>query len=400
MPVPAERAVIVGALRTPYGSRGGALAGWHPVDLSARVLDALVETCALAPALVDRVIWAAHSQVGAQAANVGRRSVLAAGWPETVPAATIDAHGASSLEAVLAATESVLRKGARVVVAGGVELASAVPLGAALAQPAVGRPMGARLAERYRAEGGMAPPGLVAEHLAASRELSRRQLDDWAIASVQRALACAGTASDHLVSVGPVQKEPSGAVLGKGRKRPIRPPVPCDEALVAPMSPSAVRALPPAYLEGGVVTAANFALEGDGAAAVAVTTSSFARANGLRPLAAVLGCGRSGCSPTLWPLAATGATRAALDMAGLSPAEIGWWRVLESSAAAAIAWGEDMGVKDLNPGGGELATTCPLGAAGAGMLASALGGGGITGKAVVAAAGELGVGAACIIEPA
>lgn len=409
---PVDRPVLLAALRTPYGRRGGLLSRWHPVDLSGVVLEALAERAGISPGQVDRVVWAANSQVGAQAANLGRRAVLAAGWPETVPALTVDAQAASSLEAVLAGAESVAAGWAQVVVAGGAESASAVPLGAAISQPAVGRPFGERLTERYKRGSGMPPPGLVAEQLAVSRSLTRRQLDDWAIASHRRAMAHRACLSANLVDVGAasavpsrpeVPKPPASVSKATGGAPAAAAGQPLDEGLSAPLAVAGVRSLPPAYLEGGVVTAANFALEGDGAAGVVLASASFARRHGLRALAEVVAWGRAGFSPSLWPSAAVEASRTALDRAGRGPCDVGCWRVLEQSSAAVLAWALDVGVDlaEVNRAGGELATGCPLGAAGAGMLAGILAersekeGNGL---ALVAAAGEGGVGTACALR--
>ena len=180
-------AVVVDALRTPYGRRGGALSGWHPVDLAAALLSELAGRNGLDDAVVDDVVLGCTSQVGAQACNIARRAVLAAGWPESVPGVTVDRQAASSAQAVHWAAQAVMSGAQDLVVAGGVEVMTAVPLGASLAVPAVGKPYGRRLQERYREGGGLLPPGLAAEEVVRRWSLGRDELDAWAFGSRTRA---------------------------------------------------------------------------------------------------------------------------------------------------------------------------------------------------------------------
>ena len=167
---------MLDALRTPYGRRGGALSTWHPVDLAAELLSQLVGRHGLDGSLVEDVVLGCTSQVGAQAGNIARRAVLAAGWPESVPGATVDRQAASSCQAVHWAAQAVMSGAQDLVVAGGVEVMTAVPLGANLAVPAVGKPYGRRLQERYRAGGGLLPPGLAAEEVVRRWSLRRADL--------------------------------------------------------------------------------------------------------------------------------------------------------------------------------------------------------------------------------
>ena len=179
-PGPPGQTVIVDVSRTPYGRRGGALSSWHPVDLSAELLTQLVARNGIGGGVIDDVVWGCASQVGAQASNIGRRAALAAGWPEAVPGATVDRQAASSAQAVHWAAQAVMSGAQSLVVAGGVEVMTAVPLGASLAVPAVGKPYGHRLQERYKSGNGLLPPGLVAEEVALKWSLTRSMLDDWA----------------------------------------------------------------------------------------------------------------------------------------------------------------------------------------------------------------------------
>ena len=396
----ARQVVVVGAVRTAYGRRGGALAAWHPLDLSAEVLAALLERSGARPEDVGALWWGCASQVGAQSGNLGRRAVLAAGWPESVPGVTLDAHTASSAYAVHLAAQAVAAGSEDLVVAGGVESTSTVPLGAALGQPTLGKPAGRLLAERYRAGGGLLPPGLVAENVATQRGLGRRRLDDWALSSAQKAARAQPAATPYIVVPG----GGAGPTEARGGRRGTSLPGALDEAVPYSLARGPLSALPPLYLEGGVVTAANLAAEGDGAAAVLLAEAGLARRLGLGASARLVSFGVAGASPHVGLLALAPATRLALGRAGLGVADVSRWYVLEASAVAVLAWVDEMGVDEglVNPEGGELASTCPLGAAGAALFAAAAqgrGGGDGGGRYVgVCSTGEGGVATACIME--
>src|SRR5689334_6290744 len=180
-------AVIVGAVRTPVGRRKGGLAEAHPVDLSAHVLRALAARTGLDPSEVDDLIWGCVSQVGEQAWNVGRSAVLAAGWPESVPGTTVDRQCGSSQQAVHFAAAAVIAGQADLVVAGGVESMSRVPMGASIAG---GLPFGDGVRKRYAEVEGFAVDepvafnqGVGAEMMADRWKLSRTQLDEFSLES-------------------------------------------------------------------------------------------------------------------------------------------------------------------------------------------------------------------------
>src|ERR1700736_5131568 len=170
-------AVIVDALRTAGGKRNGKLSGWHPADLAGVALKALVERNHLDPALVDDVIMGCVMQVGAQALNVGRNAVLAAGFPESVPATTIDRQCGSSQQSAHFAAQGVMAGAYDVVIAAGVEVMSLVPMGATTMAPNTGRPFGPMVKERYATAGGLVPQGISAELIADKWGLSRPELD-------------------------------------------------------------------------------------------------------------------------------------------------------------------------------------------------------------------------------
>lgn len=387
MALPAEAgAFVLDAARSPFGSRGGVLSDWHPVDLAAEVLGRLLNRAGVPQGAVDAVIVGCASQVGAQSGNIARRAVLAAGWPERVPAVSLECHAASSAQAVVLAAQSVSTGASKVVVAGGVEVMSAVPLGATLGQPRLGKPLGRRLSDRYGSD--YLPPGLAAEEVARRCSLTRAALDAWALRSYKKAAAAQRRVPRYLL---PVATKPGGGGL-----------VNRDEGLDRTPSRAALRALLPAYSQGGVITAANIAAEGDGASGVVVASEQATHELGVRPLARLSWSASVGSSPDLWPLSTVPATSRVLEVAQLRLAEIDWWYVHESSAAAVLAWAAELGVplERVNPDGGDLATTSPLGAAGASLFAVATAclAEGRGERVALCAAGETGVGVACVLE--
>src|SRR5271170_2385587 len=175
-------AVIVDAVRTPGGKRNGKLKNWHAVDLASEALRALVSRNNLDPALVDDVIMGCVSQVGEQALNIGRSAVLAAGWPESVPATTIDRQCGSSQQAIHFAAQGVMAGAYDIVVAGGVEAMTRVPMGSSVVRE-LGLPFGPRVQARYAAVGGLTSQGIGAEMIADQWGLSREDLDIFATRS-------------------------------------------------------------------------------------------------------------------------------------------------------------------------------------------------------------------------
>src|SRR4029077_18699198 len=170
-------AVIVDAVRTAGGKRNGKLSGWHPADLAAEVLKALQERNDLDPELVEDVIMGCVMQVGAQGLNIGRNAVLAAGWPESVPATSIDRQCGSSQQAAHFAAQGVIAGAYDVVIAAGVEVMSLVPMGASVGDGSFGMPFGETVGKRYADVGGLVPQGISAEMIADKWNLSREDLD-------------------------------------------------------------------------------------------------------------------------------------------------------------------------------------------------------------------------------
>jgi acetyl-CoA acetyltransferase family protein len=361
-------AVIVGAARTPFGERGGGLATWHPVDLAAHTLTALVARVGVEGNVVDEVLMGCVTQIGEQALNLGRSAVLAAGWPEAVAATTIDAGCASSHQALHLAANAVRSGAAEVVIAAGVEVMSRVPLGANGADARFGLPFGApdgALATRLSATGGLVSPGLAADLLANEHLFEREHLDAYALRSRARALAARddGRAAAVVLSLPdlPARRRSSGA--------------PVVDECVHPTTTAELAALTPIFRpesEGGRTTAGNMAPIADGAAAVCVMSASRAAALGVTPYARIIAGTALGGDPRLMHAAASSATRRVLAQAGLALDDIDRFEVHEGYAAAVLAWHRelDVDIERVNVNGGAIAYGHPLGASGAGLVAA------------------------------
>jgi len=354
-------AVIVEAVRTPVTKRNGSLSGVHPIDLSAHVLRALTERTGLDPALVDDVIWGCVSQIGEQTMDIARSAVLAAGWPTSVPGVTIDRQCGSSQQAVHFAAAGLIAGQYDVVVAGGVESMSRIPMGSTLSSG--GSPFTALgWKERY---GDVIPhQGVGAEMVAKRWNLTRRQLDEYSLASHEKAAAAqdAGLAAEQIV---PVPSSLTGGATAS-----------VDEGVRRGGTLDALGALRPAFAEDGVITAGNSSQISDGAAALLMTTSERAAQLGLRPLARIHTAVLAADDPVIMLTAPLLATRKILARSGLRLDEIGAFEVNEAFASVPLAWladiaGGDAGVeKALNPNGGAIALGHPLGASGARAMTS------------------------------
>jgi acetyl-CoA acyltransferase len=343
-------AVIVDAVRTPVGKRNGGLAGVHPVDLSAHVLEALAERTSLDPALVEDVIWGCVSQTGEQAVNVGRNAALAAGWPEDVVGVTIDRQCGSSQQAVHFAAAGVISGQHDVVVAGGVESMSRVPMLSTVTQ-GPGYPFGPRMTERYDAVGGLVPQGISAELIAERWGLSRTDLDEIAVRSHDRAAAAAdsGAFSAEITPVGDVK---------------------ADEGIRRGSSVETLAGLRTVFKDDGVVTAGNSSQISDGAAALLITTSERARELGWTPLARLHSFANAGVDPITMLTGPIPATARVLSRAGLSVGDIGAFEVNEAFASVIGAWLAETGadLDRVNPLGGAIALGHPLGGSGARLM--------------------------------
>jgi acetyl-CoA acyltransferase len=332
------------------GKRKGALSTVHPVDLSAQVLNALVERSGIEPRLVGDVIWGCVSQIGDQSSNVARYAVLAAGWPESVPGTTVNRACGSSQQALDFAAHAVMSGQHDVVVAGGVEVMSRVPLGAA---GATGMPYGPKALDRY--SGFSFNQGRSAELIAQKWGFSREMLDDYSAESHRRAAAAQdrGDFDAQIVGV------PVDGV-----------PVLADEGVRRGTSRDTLAALKPAFAEDGVLHAGNSSQISDGAAALLVTTREQARRLGLKPIVRYRSGAVTGSDPVLMLTGPIPATEMVLRRSGLSLARIGVYEVNEAFAPVPLAWLAETGADParLNPLGGAIALGHPLGASGAVLM--------------------------------
>jgi acetyl-CoA acyltransferase len=347
-------AVIVAAVRTPVGKRNGALAGVHPVDLSAHVLNALAERAGLAdPAVVDDVIWGCVSQVGEQTFDIARNAVLAAGWPQSVPGVTVDRQCGSSQQSVHFAAAGLVSGQYDVVVAGGVESMSRVPMGSSIG-PARVNPSGSGLETVFH---GVAPnQGISAEMIAEQWGQSRAQLDEYSVASHEKA-AAAIDGGRFTAQISPVKLE-DGTVVDT------------DEGVRRGSSVESLAKLKPAFRPDGVIHAGNSSQISDGAAALLMTTSEKAAELGLTPVARVHTAALAAADPVIMLTAPIPATRKVLAKSGLSLADIGVFEVNEAFAPVPLAWLAEIGADPakLNPNGGAIALGHPLGGSGARLM--------------------------------
>lgn len=341
--------VIVDAVRTPLGKRNGGLSSVHPADLSAAVLNAIVDRTGIDPALVDDVVWGCVSQIGEQTFDIARTAALSAGWPETVPGTTVDRQCGSSQQALHFAAASVIAGHYDIAVAGGVESMSRVPMGSAVRQG--GFPLGARYIERYGPD--FPNQGLGAEEIAQRWHISRTEADSFALTSHERAIAAidSGAFASQLISV----------ATEEGQK------VSADEGIRRGGTLETLAGLRTAFREDGIVTAGNSSQISDGAAALLLTTSERATELGLIPIARVHTAVVIGSEPGIMLTGPIPATEKALDRAGLSLSDIGAFEVNEAFATVPLAWLTETQAdpKLVNPLGGAIALGHPLGGSGA-----------------------------------
>jgi acetyl-CoA acyltransferase len=349
-------AVIVGAVRTAIGKRNGSLAQEHAVDLTGRVLRELGERTGIDPAVVDDVIWGCVGQVGDQAGNIGRYGVLAAGWPESVPGTTINRACGSSQQALEFAFSGVISGAYEVVVAGGVEIMSRVPLGAARQG---GFPYGPAVLERY--DNFSFNQGESAELIAQRWGFARARLDEFASRSHELA-AAAIDAGAFDAQICPVTVP---AADGAGTSQ-----FAVDEGVRRGTSPETLARLKPSFRADGVIHAGNSSQISDGAAALLVMGSERAAALGLIPLARFHTGAVAGADPVLMLTGPIPATAKVLKKSGVSLDEIGVFEINEAFAPVPLAWQAEIGapLERVNPLGGAIALGHPLGASGAVLM--------------------------------
>lgn len=338
-------AVVIAAVRTPIGRRNGALAEVHPVDLSAHVLNEVIARAGVEPTDVDDVVWGCVNQIGDQSGNVGRLAALGAGWPESIPGVSVNRACGSSQQAVEFAAMGVMSGHYDLVVAGGVESMSKVPLGISRS---MGVPYGPAVLDRYRVT---FDQGIGAEMIAERWGLSRTQLDEFSLASHHKAAAATdrGAFEEQLVDL---------AGLATLRH---------DEGIRRETSLDKLGSLKPAFRVDGVIHAGNSSQISDGAAALVITTPERARQLGVTPLARLHPGAVSGDDPVMMLTGPIPATKKLLQRSGVGIDEIGVYEVNEAFAPVPLAWLAELGAdpERLNPLGGAIAVGHPLGASGA-----------------------------------
>jgi acetyl-CoA acyltransferase len=345
-------AVIVEAVRSPLGKRNGILGQVHPVDLGAAVLRAVADRSGVDPGLVDDVVVGCVSQIGPQGVNVGRNMVLSAGWPEHVPATTVDRQCGSSQQAVHFAAAGIVAGHYDVAVAAGVESMSQVPMMRTVTGTD-GEPWSPGIFARY--PDWRFNQGWSAEQIAQRWGITREDADELALTSHERAIGAIdrGDFEAEITAVG-------DAAVDEGPRRTT--------------SAQALAGLRPAFVEGGQVTAGNSSQIADGAAAVLLMTSQKASELGCRPIARIHSVAVTGAAPIEMLTAPIPATEMVLQRAGLRLDDIGVIEINEAFSTVVLAWHRelskkgDLDLKKVNPRGGAIALGHPLGASGARLM--------------------------------
>ena len=356
-----REAVIVDAVRTPGGKRNGQLQDWHAVDLAAHVLKAIEERTGIDPAIVDDVIMGCVMQVGEQSLNIGRNAVLAAGWPESVPATTVDRQCGSSQQALHFAAQGVIAGAYDVAVAAGVEVMTRTPMGASVVK-GMGFPFSETMQNRYE-ETGLPPQGIGAEMIADEYGLSREDLDAFGAESQRRAAVATaeGRFENEIV---PVPVEIDGKIEM----------MTADEGIRHGTTAESLSKLNPAFREDGKITAGNSSQITDGASAVLVMSAEKAAELGLRARARFHSFALAGADPVTMLKGPIPATEKIMARSGLGLGEIDLFEVNEAFASVVLAWQKEHGtdLSKTNVNGGAIALGHPLGCSGAKLMATLL----------------------------
>ncbi len=347
-------AVIVEALRTPIGKRAGALKDWRPDDLAAFVLRALVDRTRIEPKLIEDVVMGCVTQIDEQGMNLGRMAPLIAGFPDSVPGTSVNRMCASGLQAFNFASMEVMTGQADLVIAGGVESMSRVPLGSD------GGALSPKLLEKYE----LVPQGISADLVADKYKITREQMDEFSLWSHRKAIRAIdeGRFKREIVPV-PVLDEQGSKKLFDTDEHPRRN-----------TSLEKLASLPPAFKPDGRITAGNSSGINDGACALLVTHPEKAKALKLEPRARIVATGVAGTSPTIMLDGTIPAIRKALAHADLTAEDIDLWEVNEAFASVPLATRDTVGFDDakLNVNGGAIGLGHPLGMSGARLITTML----------------------------
>jgi acetyl-CoA C-acetyltransferase len=350
-------AYIVSARRTAGGRRNGRLAGWHPADLGALVLDALVADSGLDPAAIDDVIIGCVSQVGEQTFAFGRNVVLASSLPDSVPAVTIDRQCGSSQQALHFAAQAVMSGMQDIVIAGGVESMTRVPMGSAITLAQAGGigadPFPTSIKERFGVT--FFNQFVGAQMIADKYGFTREQHDLFALESHRKAAAAAdsGAFAAEIVPVPVTDAEGTASIHDR------------DEGIRADSTLESIGSVK-LLGEGGTLSAATASQICDGASGVLIASEAAVKAHGLTPIARVVNLAVTAGDPVIMLEEPIPATRRVLQRAGLSMNDIDLFEVNEAFASIPMAWARalDADTARLNVNGGAIALGHPLGATG------------------------------------
>jgi acetyl-CoA acyltransferase len=358
-------AVIIDAVRTAGGKRNGSLRNWHAADLAAETLKALVERNGLDPALVEDVIMGCVMQVGEQGINVGRNAVLAAGFPESVCATTIDRQCGSSQQATAFAAQAVMSGVHDIVIAAGVEVMSRTPMGSSVV-PGLGKPFGPQVFKRYHDRGGLVGQGVSAEMIADQWGISREDLDSFGYESQMRAAKAQAE--------GRFDREIVGVPILDDNGDPTTEQLINDEGIRPGTTIEVLQTLKPAFRENGKVTAGNSSQITDGASATLIMSEKRAKELGLTPRARFHSFSLAGVDPITMLTGPIPATQKILAKTGLTISEIDLVEINEAFASVVLAWEKEIhpDMSKVNVNGGAIALGHPLGASGTKLLATLL----------------------------
>jgi acetyl-CoA acyltransferase len=357
--------VIIDAVRTPLGRRGGVLSKEHPVETSALLLKALQERNGLDPSIVDDVIWGCVTEIGAQSTNLARNIVLTAGWPYTVPGVTLDRQCSSGQQAVHFAANQIAAGVHDVVVAGGTEWMSQIPLGANII-PEFGFPFTRQMREQYD----LSSQGIAAERIAERWGITREEADEFAAESQQKAA--------RAQAEGRFKKE---MIPVPGKKKTKNPDgtetwedaiIDFDEGIRPGTTPEILATLKPSFKENGIHHAGNSSQITDGSAAVLLTHPEFAKKMGWKPRARIISQAVVGSDPELMLTGPITATPLALQRAGLTLRDVDLIEINEAFASVVLAWKRELNpdMSKVNVNGGAIALGHPTGATGARLFAT------------------------------
>ncbi len=356
-----EDAVIIDAVRTPGGKRNGKLKDWHPAALAAHVLKAIEERNGLDPVMVDDVIMGCVMQVGEQSLNIGRNAVLAAGWPESVPATTVDRQCGSSQQSMHFGAQGVMAGAYDIVIAAGVEIMTRTPMGSSIVKD-MGFPFPKQQMDRY-AETGLPPQGIGADMIADEYGLSREDLDAFGALSQQRAAQATaeGRFEREIIPV-PYDLDGTTHMLTT------------DEGIREGTTAETLANLKPAFKPDGKITAGNSSQISDGASAVLIMSATKAKELGLTPRARFHSFAVAGTDPVTMLKGPIPATRKILEKSGLTMADIDLVEINEAFASVVLAWQKefDADMSKVNVNGGAIALGHPLGGSGTKLMATLL----------------------------